>query len=689
MKKNKLDKPNKPSLIYSLNEEQRRRWEEQIPLELREIPRWVPWCLEFDPKRDNWTKVPHDPGTWERASVTDPTTWGTFNEALDVCFGGAGRYDGIGVVLTADDDTVAIDLDDCRTPDTGQIAAWAKDIVNRFCSYFEISPSGTGIRIFLRGKLPAEGRRKGGIEVYEDGRFVTVTGFALDGCDIKDCSDELAKWHAEVFPPTPTTAPQAATCAASTLSDERVLRLAFGAKNGDETRSLYNGDATSFSDDHSEADLALLGRLAFYTQDESQLDRLFRSSKLYRKKWDERRGSLTYGQRTVRKALRGCTDSYKPRRSKADQSDSALRAEESQMLGAEQDVQTDTADVSTPDSNVAGSPRKAAIPAAHPFRLIRKFSDLDNLPPQEYLIDEILPCGGFSCIAGAYGHGKTFVALDMVGSIACGIPYHSRAVKQGRILFVEAEGVGGLRGRKQAWLAGRPEADPNMLEEYADLVLKAVQLCEPDQLDELLQEIKRLPEMPVLVIIDTLARANQGRDENSARDMSVFVQACDRIRQETGAAVMILHHTGKSGDIRGSTAFPGALDTIMLSTMNNSKTTITLQCTKQKDDREFGALHFTLEPDENSGSVYLEPTEHSTGNTDLLNAKERTVCDAIEEQGSQWLALKDVLRLLPDIPESTLQKIIRNLVKKERLETNGGGRNTRYRVPANRRFGFN
>ena len=95
------------------------------------------------------------------------------------------------------------DLDDCRNVGTKMIDRWALEIVKRFNSYTELSPSGTGLRIFLRGKLPAAGRHKGGIEVYDSKKFLSVTGRKLTGHGagdgIADRSAELLAWHREVF----------------------------------------------------------------------------------------------------------------------------------------------------------------------------------------------------------------------------------------------------------------------------------------------------------------------------------------------------------------------------------------------------------------------------------------------------------------------------------------------------------
>jgi putative DNA primase/helicase len=92
---------------------------------------------------------------------------------------------GIGFVVTPQDPFVGIDLDHCRHPETGDIAAWARHIVDDFDSLTEITPSETGLRIWITthdGLLPggAHGRRKGPVEVYSAGRFFTVTGHRLE-----------------------------------------------------------------------------------------------------------------------------------------------------------------------------------------------------------------------------------------------------------------------------------------------------------------------------------------------------------------------------------------------------------------------------------------------------------------------------------------------------------------------------
>jgi len=149
---------------------------ETIPDRLTERPQWVCWRLEE--REGKPTKVPYVPGTERRASSTDLMTWRTFSEALAAFETGEPMdYDGIGFVFSSADPFVGIDVDDCRDPESGMIAPWAKKIIARVQEgYVEVSPSGTGVHIIVCGTVRDGGMRKGPVEMYGRGRFFTVTG---------------------------------------------------------------------------------------------------------------------------------------------------------------------------------------------------------------------------------------------------------------------------------------------------------------------------------------------------------------------------------------------------------------------------------------------------------------------------------------------------------------------------------
>lgn len=165
-----------------------------IPAELRERNQWVAWNLEAPKAGRKATKVPKDPQNGGNASCDSPDTWGTFDQALSL----ARRHNlsGIGFEFSVDDPFAGIDLDGCRDPESGTIAEWAQTIIDRMDSYAEVSPSGSGVKIFIRGRLPIKNTGRAnenlqeepitdaktpGIEIYHHGRYFAITGQHVEG----------------------------------------------------------------------------------------------------------------------------------------------------------------------------------------------------------------------------------------------------------------------------------------------------------------------------------------------------------------------------------------------------------------------------------------------------------------------------------------------------------------------------
>jgi primase-polymerase (primpol)-like protein len=156
---------------------------ENIPQELGSYTQWVAWknqaCHSGNGK---CKKIPVNTKTGGNASISKPDTWGTFEETSEYyAWNKEDGLDGIGFVFTEDDPFYGVDLDNCRDPETGLIEGWAVDILKQLNSYCEISPSGTGIKVFAKGSLPGPGRNFGNIEMYDTGRYFTLTGEVLDG----------------------------------------------------------------------------------------------------------------------------------------------------------------------------------------------------------------------------------------------------------------------------------------------------------------------------------------------------------------------------------------------------------------------------------------------------------------------------------------------------------------------------
>jgi putative DNA primase/helicase len=148
---------------------------ENIPEELTERPQWV--CWRYEERDGKMTKVPYTDTGW-RASTTDLLTWTTC--AMAYRYYQDGHCDGIGFVFSSADPFVGIDLDDCRDPETGEIAPWAQRIMDRVQEgYVEVSVSGHGVHIIVEGSVRDGGMRKGKVEMYSRGRFFTMTGRTL------------------------------------------------------------------------------------------------------------------------------------------------------------------------------------------------------------------------------------------------------------------------------------------------------------------------------------------------------------------------------------------------------------------------------------------------------------------------------------------------------------------------------
>lgn len=304
---------------------------------MRSLRQWV--CHRF-PDKAPLCPFPDERGDLTFASCNKPETWGSFEAAVKAV--SLGWAKGIGIEFA--NGIAGIDIDHCV--DGGELSELAREIVETFRSYTEISPSGTGVHILFRGKLPGTGRKLPmlGLEVYDSGRYFTVTGNAYldpdgDAYPLRDCTEELDAFYKRYFDDTPPeqtklqtksvspadTQKRAASAqreAVRDLSDEEILEIAYKSRNGEAFRRLYDGTYSAAevpqrkdgTPDQSSIDMRLANHLAFwYGADPDRVDRMFRRSALFRPKWDRSvGGGKTYGQRTVEIACRGHKDVFVP-----------------------------------------------------------------------------------------------------------------------------------------------------------------------------------------------------------------------------------------------------------------------------------------------------------------------------------------------------------------------------------------
>lgn len=286
---------------------------EHIPSLLQQARCWVVWQYveDIDPDTGevSWDKPPKRSADLGPASSTDPRTWSTFESAI-----GAYRHhdlDGIGYVLTstdANEHIVGVDLDHCRDPQTGVIEQWAWDIAKALNTYCEVSPSGEGLRLFLLGNLPPGGRKRGHVEVYQTGRYVTVTGQRVEWAlpTIERRQRELEAFHREHFPPRPDGAGSEAD-EEPPLSPEEIARRLGLAQRDERFLALWKGELNGYSS-HSEADASLVNHLVYWLgRRYTQVSEVFARSGLFRAKWQRE----DYRRRTYDLALRGRTRFYR------------------------------------------------------------------------------------------------------------------------------------------------------------------------------------------------------------------------------------------------------------------------------------------------------------------------------------------------------------------------------------------
>ncbi|MGF9978701.1 phage/plasmid primase, P4 family [Viridibacillus arvi] len=281
-----------------------------IPAELKALPQWILW--RFEERGGKKTKVPYQQDG-EMAQANNRRTWSTF--ATAVKFYMEGNYDGIGFVFSRQDSYIGIDIDKCVVDDKPN--TFATEIIDTLDSYTEFSPSGTGIHIIIKGSLPQSvmgtGRKntKHGLEIYSYGRYFTFTGNRENSNAVIERTDELAEVFEKYFDDSDI---QGRVNLAEFEKDEikhsneKLWEMMFRSKNGDEIRSLYNGNL--IKDDHSGSDLALSNHLAFWTGKSAiRMDTMFRETGLMRDKWDiiHHSSGETYGERTIAEAITSTT----------------------------------------------------------------------------------------------------------------------------------------------------------------------------------------------------------------------------------------------------------------------------------------------------------------------------------------------------------------------------------------------
>lgn len=295
-----------------------------IPEEMKGLGNWILW--KYEDRKDSKgnikkTKVPYQ-ANGKKAESTNPETWGSFENIIKTLDRFPDKFDGMGFVFSEDSGIMGLDFDHVKDPESGKWDPEAIKEIKSLNSYAEMSPSGTGAHVICIAKIPGPHRREGPREMYESGRYFTVTGNHIQGTTqtVNEAQGAVNTLYYSWFDhrdKKAATGSKPQTDKRIKLSDSEIIDIASRAKNSVKFKILYNGDMTGYNS-QSEADQALCSLLAFYTQDPVQIDSIFRSSGLYRvEKWEV----ANYRDRTINKALQGVTEIYNPEKKGKKKSD--------------------------------------------------------------------------------------------------------------------------------------------------------------------------------------------------------------------------------------------------------------------------------------------------------------------------------------------------------------------------------
>lgn len=241
------------------------------------------------------------------------------------------------------------------------------------------------------------------------------------------------------------------------------------------------------------------------------------------------------------------------------------------------------------------------------------FDELLKMPPKEWLLDQVFGAGDIGMIYGSPGCGKTFVVIDMIVSLCTGQKWANGfdVTRRLNVAYCAGEGIGGLPSKFAAIARHYDIANlenfvfypipPQLYDNEATATIN--HFCNEWKARQFTKEVAPLD----VLIIDTLHTATVAADENSAQHMGKVLYSCRLASNHLGCAVILIHHTNKSGLIeRGSSALRGAMDfMIKIGKPSDTATHVVMSCEKLKDGEQWKNQNFSLQPQVEFKSAYV------------------------------------------------------------------------------------
>lgn len=534
----------------------------QAPDALRDLKGWLVWRWVRRPDRPKALKMPYYVSgpvrKYTHGSTEDRALLVTFEEAKKV----ADQHDfaGVGLALMPEFGITALDFDNCVKD--GVIDPRVEQLT--IGTYAELSPSGTGVRAFMRGESPdskdsTPADNSFGFETFHGKGFVTFTGDVTDTTKLTGDENTVL----------PLTNEVKAFCATRFKRLERVRAECVGA--GKATFGMSPEQITDLlnklPDDLTYDEWRNVGMAVHHETEGDGFDI-----------WDEwssrspKYGSSAYGMERWVSFGRNSSAEYTTMGSVL------LMIREA---GGETGLE------------IASADEFEALPMPLGGRFnIRSHNDFaSQVRSVRWIVKDFLPHAQLGVLFGESGSGKTFASYDLCAAVCRGIEWNGKRVTKGRVLYVVAEGVAGFVNRIKAYChqQGIKPSDIDM-DVISDLTPN---LLEPAQITDLIKDIKK-QEPYDLIVMDTFAQVMPGANENSGEDVGKALAECKRIHRHTGAMVLLVHHSGKdaSKGARGWSGLRAAAD-VELEVLRSDELR-SISVTKLKDGQDGANIGFKL-----------------------------------------------------------------------------------------------